>query len=196
MKKILQRLLFSLFFMVCVIWLFFTQIQAILVSSSTKLPSTVDAIVVLGGGSGDRVSKAIELLKTCDTDHLIFTGGPIYNTTEPQLMQTYALSNSQTLPPLILEEQSQSTKDHPIFLTPLFKQHNIQTIIIITSAYHTARTHQVFKRYVKQENLPLTFYICASNDGIDYNNWWKHHEMVQEIGFELIKRVYYSLFVF
>ena len=45
-------------------------------------------------------------------------------------------------------------------------------------------------------NIPLVFYVCASDDGIDYDNWWKHHEMIQTIGFELIKRAYYSLFVF
>lgn len=196
MKTTIQRLLVILFLSICIFWLFITQIQSLLVLKYEQVPSKVDAIVVLGGGSGYRLTKAIELLNRCEVTYLIFTGGPIYNTTEPQLMQSYILNKTQTLPSLIFEEKSKSTKDHPINLMPLFNENNIQTIIIITSAYHTARTYQVFNRYLKQNNIPLVFYVCASDDGIDYDNWWKHHEMIQTIGFELIKRAYYSLFVF
>ena len=64
MKTNIQRLLVILFLSICIFWLFITQIQSLLVLKYEQVPSKVDAIVVLGGGSGYRLTKAIELFQS------------------------------------------------------------------------------------------------------------------------------------
>lgn len=174
-----------------------SQVRHLLTITVTPPTSFVDAIVVLGGDhSGKRVSKAVELLSTYQSKFIVFTSGASYLTSEPALMLEFAQHSSKTLPTQILEEDSQSTYDHAVYLEPIFRNNHIKSILLVTSNFHSARSYQVFKHYYKEKSIPLDIYIIPSNDGITYSSWWKHHEMTQSVVIELLKKIYYSLFIY
>ena len=162
----------------------------------TTLPQQVDAVVVLSGNQTQRVDRAVEILQYTQSQFLIFTGAPFYNISEPQLMRTYALSLSNSLPPILLEENSYSTKDHALELLPIFQQHNISSVLVVTSGFHTRRSYITLQRYFKNQNYPINLYITAADDSINYANWWRQHEMIERVSLETQKSIFYFFFVF
>ena len=152
---------------------------------------SVDAIVVLSGGSGARVKRAVSLGSQRQIKTVFLTGSPRFLTSEPRLMQAYMESIGGGFDQVILEEQSLSTADHVRYLMPLFQAHQVRSICIVTSKYHTARSYRVFKRGL-QEGLPeMAIFIVGADDGVDYSRWWTDSEMTQTVGMELLKQVYY-----
>jgi len=168
-------------------------VDKVLVYESPSFPKTVDAVIVLEGGIGQRVTEGVALLEKTEASYLIMTGGAYFHTTSPRLMGQFAKRLSNNLPEILYEENSLSTYDHPINLMPIFNHYNIRSFIVVTSQYHTARTKAVFDAYFKGQKNDFEVYIHGASDGIDYSRWWKDHEMKQRVGIELLKRIYYFL---
>tara|TARA_A100001015_G_C14867115_1_gene662819 strand:- start:69 stop:641 length:573 start_codon:yes stop_codon:yes gene_type:complete len=154
--------------------------------------SKADAIVVLGGGIGRRVERAVDLYKKEMASKVFFTGGKRFDTSEAHLMAKYAVSLGIPSEDQIIETNSQSTADHPKYLKALFQENKIQSIIIVTSKFHTKRSFLTF-----QKALGDTYRIgvVAAEDGVDYDAWWRNHEMIQKIVIEWQKYLWYRLFL-
>ncbi len=188
--------LFSLGLLFLII-LFFnvSHVDTLLQYESLSVSDSVDAVVVLGGGTGSRVMEAVSILDRYNPRYLIMTGGPYFRTTTPQLMADYAKHLKTGLPIILYEENSYSTYDHIVNLVPLFYQYDIQSVLVVTSLFHTARSYAVFSSYVNKHGHDIDVFIHGAADGIDYSYWWKDHEMLQRVLLELLKRIYYSLFL-
>lgn len=166
-----------------------------LVTESPAIEGPIDAIIVLGGGRGSRVSHALQLAHTHPPKFMIMTGDSYFDTTVPHLMGDYAINRGFPAPKILHETQSHSTLDHPKNILPLLQENHIKRVVIVTSLFHTRRSARVFRRYFNQHAPDMTWYITGSPDGIDYQSWWRHHEMIETIGFEWIKSLYYMLFL-
>ncbi len=177
------------------LWCSFPYFNKFLVYESSVVSNQVDAIVVLGGGRGGRVKEAVDLLDQYHSRYLIMSGGHYYHTTTSRLMADYAKQLNVDLPSVLYEDNSYSTYDHVVNLLPMFRQYDIQSVLIVTSSFHTARSYAVFSSYLKQKGVAMDVFIHAAPDGIDYSRWWMEHEMLQIVAIESLKRVYYALFV-
>tara|TARA_B100000427_G_scaffold160036_1_gene133070 strand:+ start:10185 stop:10820 length:636 start_codon:yes stop_codon:yes gene_type:complete len=169
------------------------NMKTVLVYESPSIPDQVDAVVVLAGGTGNRVQKAVSVLKHYRPHYLIMTGSPLYHISTPRLMGDYAKKLQADLPLIIYEEQSYSTYDHIKYLPAIFDRYQIRKVLVVTSYYHTARTYLMFNRYIKKFDLDYDIYVLGSEDNVSYSHWWKDHEMIERVGLELIKRLYYFL---
>ncbi|MBH38503.1 hypothetical protein CL658_05665 [bacterium] len=174
----------------------FFNIRSFLVYESVDIPDSVDAIVVLAGGTGNRVQEAMVMIDRYLPTYLIMTGGPYFHTTMPRLMGVYANQLRDDLPRLLYEENSYSTYDHIRNLPPLLDRYDIKSILIVTSAYHTARSYTVFQAYNQTFGLDYDIFIHAAEDNIDYSGWWQDHDMIERVVFESLKRIYYHFFLF
>lgn len=154
--------------------------------------SKADALVVLGGGIGRRVEKAVDLYNKEMAAKVYFTGGKLLDTSEAQLMAAYAAARGIPKTNQIIEQESQSTTDHPKYLKPIFIDNNIQSIIIVTSRFHTKRSFLTFQKVLGDE---YEIMVVAAEDGIDYDAWWQQHEMIQKIVIEWQKYLWYRLFL-
>ncbi len=196
MKKIL--FIFTiLIFILIISFALIKNIDTFLIYQSSNIPTSVDAVVVLGGGTGSRVDKALRVFNDHNANYVVMTCGPYFHTTSSKIMGEYAIKNGLKPDVIIYEENSYSTKDHVYNLDPIFQQKQIRTAIIVTEYFHTARTHSLFSDYYNssKSSKKINLFIVAAEDGIDYKNWFKDHESIEKIGIELIKRVYYKLFV-
>lgn len=151
-----------------------------------------DAIVVLGGGSGSRVKKAVELYYAELAPKLIFTGNQLFLTSQADLMKDYAKKLGVRSKYIILEKNSDSTIDHVRNLKYIFEEHNIKRIIVVTSLFHTRRSFMVFKQLSEHD---VDVMVVGSSDGIDYDDWWNHHEMIERVLIEFQKLFWYILFL-
>jgi uncharacterized SAM-binding protein YcdF (DUF218 family) len=156
---------------------------------STGSVKKADVLIVLSGGHGERVKKGSLLFEKEYANKIIFTGGPLFNNTFPFYMKKYAISLKVPSKNISLETNSFSTMDHPINLNPILEKMNTKSIIIVTSAYHTNRSFKTFKKYL---NPSINIQIVAAPDSIDYKNWWKHHEMAEQIIVEWVKTICYG----
>jgi len=196
----LKKNLFILTILIFILTLSFIllkNVDTFLIYQSSTIPNSVDAVVVLGGGTGSRVDKALRVFNEHNANYMIMSSGPYFYTTSSKIMGEYAIRNGLKPDVVLYEENSYSTKDHVYNLDPIFQQKNIRTAIIVTEYFHTARTHSLFSDYYNssKSSKKINLFIVAADDGINYKNWYKDHESIQKIGIELIKRVYYKLFV-
>lgn len=159
---------------------------------STDSLNKADAVVVLSGDSGFRILKAIELYHTGYANKMIISGNKIYNTSHPQLMSQLAQIKLVPYHNIFLEEHSLSTWDHPRYIEPILTQQNFKKLIVVTSYFHTKRVRHIFNQYYKEKNVSII--VVGAYDGIDYNHWWKDHNMTEAILIEWAKTIWYFLF--
>jgi uncharacterized SAM-binding protein YcdF (DUF218 family) len=168
-----------------------------------------DAIFVLGGSATylERTDKAAELFKNGVAPKIILTddgtrGGwskieqrnmPFVELARRNLIaQGVPAENIETLKP-----EATGTIYEARALTELSKNDNLQTILLVTSAYHTRRALRTFEREFAKENL-------QSEIGIEYaqtgkrtpatSAWWFSIFGWQSVAGEYVKFVYYWLY--
>ena len=157
-----------------------------------KPMKTADLIVVLGGASGSRVKKAVELYHEGVSDLILFTGSSFYLTSDAELMHAYALSLGASKAEFLHESASYSTVDHVKNLPDILKDYDVSSILVVTSYFHTRRSYHVFYSEFKNR---YNVGVVGAEDGIDYSSWWKSHESIEMILIEWQKLIWYFLFL-
>ena len=117
-----------------------------------------DAIVVLSGDRGERLAEGVRLYHQGIAPVMFITGGPIYSTSHPQLMKNEAVKEGVPSD-VILEEKSFSTRDHPRQLRAYFDVMNIQSVVLVTSQFHTRRSCDSFSDFYEIRFLFLQWVL-------------------------------------
>ncbi len=159
---------------------------------SKPVDSRVDAIVVLSGGRGARVQKAVALYKAGSSRSIVLNGGQTFLW---QPMTTFLSDYAQLLgvpqSAIIELSDARSTYENAITTKAYVENHHLNSICIVTSTYHTGRAYRTFKKVFKNTDVKL--YIVGAEDGIDYKNWWKNYEMSSTILQEWAKTIIYRI---
>lgn len=134
-------------------------------------PVRSDVVIVLGGDyRGDRIVKAIELLKSGYAPKMLISGpAPIFGARESFLAARYAvekgLSPEQAVP---LNRDDTSTSDEARGIVPLLRGMGVHSYLLVTSPSHTGRAYRVFHR----EGPDLTIHPVASRDPLWCGGYW------------------------
>jgi uncharacterized SAM-binding protein YcdF (DUF218 family) len=150
-----------------------------------------DVIIVLSGGDGPRVQKGVELYKAGLGGKILMTGNPHFDRSMSEYMSEYAQRLGVPSKNILIEKESLSTFDNAIYSYKVLKNKNIQSIILVTSKFHTARSYKIFKKAFQNSNIEIL--VAGSEDNVDYNKWWKEHEMSEKVLIELGKTFIYNL---
>ena len=152
-------------------------------------PHSVDLIVVLGGGDGDRVKKGAQLYNNSISKKILMTGDlSFFNTSYGTLMKDFAHSNGVPYSSLFTVPSNSTHTDARQALSFALSNH-ISSLVIVTSKFHTKRSYLTFKKVFSNSNIDL--YIIAVDDSIDYNSWWTHYEMADGVLVEWGKMIVY-----
>ncbi|MEK9656806.1 MAG: YdcF family protein [bacterium] len=185
------RFRFISFFVLCGICccLFVPKLAFLLVHENA--PKKVDAIILLSGGSGLRAQKAAELYLQGYAPIVVITGSdaPYFHTSRLSLLREYVCSLGVDASSILLEGDSRSTLDHMSHLRSWVSRYKWKKVMIVTSAFHSARAYRVFRKGWK--DLPVDIVLVPSEDGIDYQRWWRHYEMCETVLMELFRSVLY-----
>jgi uncharacterized SAM-binding protein YcdF (DUF218 family) len=154
-------------------------------------PKPVDVIIVLSGGSGERVAYGVQLYHSGYADMILLTGGPEGDDiTGAEIMQEQALSLGVPKDHILLEEESTSTYGNAKYTLEIMEAKNFESAILVTSPYHTRRASIIFDRFFK--NIDLT--ICSvPYDSSHTGKWWQNRHTVKIIVSEYLKLIYYYL---
>ena len=193
MSRLLLLGLILVTFFSCVFFMslpFIAKVQRV-----EQLSRSVDVLIVLGGGDGNRIRHAYSLYDQGISNQFLLTGDsdPFFLTDHLQLMNDYISSLDDRNPSIILEGQSKSTLDHTRFIEPLVKKFNWKKVMIVTSAFHSRRAYYAFKK--RWSHLDVQVFISPSDDGIEVSTWWKNYEMAQKVLTEWFRYFLYLLIV-
>lgn len=117
-----------------------------------------DAVIVLGGESGDRAFRALEVFKAISPKYLIVSG-----TGDCFLIRDRLLLAGVPKGKLLVEEYSKNTRENALFSIELLRRYQCKKVVIVTSWFHSRRALACFKKY----GQGISFFSMPAYHGID-----------------------------
>jgi len=124
-------------------------------------PEKADIIICLGGGSGERLQKAVELYKK-DFAPLILIGDPGWS--DPEVREFFLEAEKQFLvhkgiPPesILKDPTTDSTFCEALHARDYMSSHGLHSALVISDPYHMRRVKYAFKKVFQDENIKLIF---------------------------------------
>lgn len=124
-------------------------------------PIKADAIVVLGGESGDRTFRAFEIFKSGAAPIIVVSG-----TGDCYLIRNRLLLAGVPENKVFIEENSKNTKENAEFSVKLLQNHRVKEVIIVTSWYHSRRALACFKHFGKD----MEFFSMPAYHGLNMDH--------------------------
>jgi uncharacterized SAM-binding protein YcdF (DUF218 family) len=121
-----------------------------------------DALVVLGGGFGDRAARAAELFQQGVAPRVIVSGTGDC-TINMQLLRNAGVPVSA----IQLESRSKTTRENAEFSVSLLRADGVRRAIIVTSWYHSRRALSCFRHYAPE----IKFYSRPSYFNYAHSTW-------------------------
>lgn len=165
-----------------------------------------DVLVVLSGDPWNRVPKAAQLYRNHYAPKIIVIDREKdkqrvvleemgYKLPDPSLLPLELLEREKVSPDDIIRISSAragSTLDEARILRQYCQDHPCQTIILVTTSYHTSRARWIFRRIFKNSSITIQV-AAASHSAFDEQNWWKTENGFLSYYNEYLKWAYYFL---
>ncbi len=127
-----------------------------------------EVIVILGGGSLERIWTGLELHADGACDKVLITGHPV-GERFPRIEAGF-----QALDPhdrLLPDTVSTSTFEDAVLASRIARREGMSNVLVLTSPYHTRRTIWVFSRVL--DGTGIEFGVLPSQSFyFDYRRWW------------------------
>ena len=153
--------------------------------------SPAQAIVVIGGDhKPQRMRQAVDLFNQGYAPILIISAGTLVlegteTLPESEVMRRQALSLGFSEDFLIIEDKSKTTVENARFTKSILDDHEVESIILVTSAYHSRRARRIFHDVFGEEiyistqpakpvNHPLLWLFSNEERQViqyEYRNW-------------------------
>ncbi len=172
-------------------------------AADTRSPNVVyDAVIVLGGAvdgaprvagaagsyneNVDRLIVAFHVLKSGQAKYAILSGHHEATVMKAQLV-AWGIAEER----LILEDDSLNTNENAIESVRLAKEHGLESLLLITSAYHMLRAEECFRtRGVEVATLPVDYRVVAARNLMPRAAFLKSTEdALREYGGRVVYRV-------
>lgn len=207
MKKRVVK--FSLIFLILFfVWIFAAPFIADFLIIEKPLEKA-DAIFVFSGSSVyiERTRKAAELFKRGVSNKIFLTddgerGGwsraeqrnpPFVELAKNELVkQGVPAENIEILQPVV-----SATFDEANVLSETVKAKNLNSVLLVTSGYHTRRAFSICEKVLRENNLETEIGIVSSEAGINTpstEKWWLSPKGWYFVGGEYLKSVGYWMF--
>lgn len=147
-------------------------------------------VVVSGGDTNARTEAGIKLYKNGWASKLVLSGaaqdksGP----SNAAAMQQQALSEGVPASAMYLDENAETTEQNATNTQSIFQQHNIKTVILVTSGYHQRRASLEFEKRASSVKI-LNYPVINDQDWsllwwLTPHGWWlAGSEIVKIIAF-------------
>ena len=152
---------------------------------------SADAIVVIGGDhkpqrmqqTRDLFQEGIAAIIIISAGTIVLEGDEMMSEAEVMYRQAIALELPENV--LLLENQSQTTQENAQFTKQILETKNINSIILVTSAYHSRRARRIFREVLGSDfnisvwpapplNNPLFWMFYPDEAAViryEYRNW-------------------------
>jgi len=132
----------------------------------------VDAIVAISGGdTAARTAQAISMYKNGWADLLVFSGAAADKSgpSNAAAMERQAVAAGVPSSAILLDETSETTSQNAANTTDLFEQHDIRSVILVTSAYHQRRAGLEFGQRAGNAIKIVSHPVQSDNQ---WSQWW------------------------
>jgi uncharacterized SAM-binding protein YcdF (DUF218 family) len=134
--------------------------------------------LVLAGESRDceRTDAGIRLLQEGRVDTLILSGCRVFkNRYQSEFMAEYAVQQGVPRERVFeFRQDTYSTQQEARQLVRQFRLQNLDTVLVVTSSFHTARTRRIFRKLA--QGYPVVLLSSADYHLYDPNAWWSNRE--------------------
>lgn len=153
-----------------------------------------DAIVVISGGETDlRVKEGTKLFQQGWAGLLIMSGAARdAGESNAEAMKRLAIGLDVPADKILVEKEARNTVDNAVYTRELMSDHQIKSIILVTSPYHQRRAFIVFSHYLDGQVSIINH--SAADSAWRKNGWWNNAWARAITLSELQKIIYLSVF--
>jgi hypothetical protein len=155
-------------------------------------PRPSDLILVLAGETDRRPERALELLMQGYGRRIVLnvpTNSKIYEFTQLQLAQKYVQDLPQAGSISICPIDGLSTKDESKDAEKCIARLGGQSVLIVTSDFHTRRALSVFRREIPGHE----YSIAAARDEHQFGvRWWTHRQWAKTFVDEWLRLIWWK----
>jgi len=135
----------------------------------------VDAIVAISGGeTSARAEEAVQLYKAGYAPTIIYSGAAL-DTSGPsnaKVMEDQAEADGVDASHILIDETSDDTSENATNVALIMKDHNIHSIILVTSPYHQRRASISFHQALGAGAVIINH--SAFDQNWSRSRWWLH----------------------
>ncbi len=154
-----------------------------------------DLIVILGGGTGDRVKKGADLYTKGFASTVLTTGFPEMN---ENVLPTYSKWRLQYLieqgvpkRSILLDSSAKNTYEEAVIINQLMINNKWQSVLIVSDPPHLRRLSIIFS-FIFGDKSDLSFFLISSSpDWWSAQYWWKNTISAQFVLLEVFKLTYF-----
>jgi uncharacterized SAM-binding protein YcdF (DUF218 family) len=171
-------------------------------------PENADAIVLLTGSIADRVLQAADIYQSGYAEKILIVAEYMGAYKELEKRGFSVISKTtQTkdalvffdVPPdsiIILPGDAESTISEALIIRNYISQNSyIDTMLLVTSSWHTRRASIIFKKAFSEMETPVTVLSIPSvYNEFNAEKWWQRKEDIQVIILEYMKLMNFLLF--
>ncbi len=172
------------------------RIGSNLILQDDLVPS--DAIVVLAGShTGSRMKEAARIFKKGMGKVMVFAGYTYYPGMDSHVgMKKYAVKLGVPEENIFAEKATgeNSTWGEAVFNLKQLERLQAKSFILVTSSFHTRRSHWVYQRAIKKLGMNLILRVQPAPDPkVPFPGWWKVRTGKKNVFNEYIKFTYYLI---
>jgi uncharacterized SAM-binding protein YcdF (DUF218 family) len=160
-------------------------------------PHPADALIVLGGGTGDREQTGAQLYRAGYAPEVLTTGESLQLVGVPA---TFADLSAQALERAGVPAErihrlstSASTCDDARLSRQVLADLGAQSLIVVSDPFHMRRAMMLFEREYAGSGIRL-IPVAASPSWFDLNRWWTREKEYRVVVEEYIKLAYYAAY--
>ena len=154
-----------------------------------------DAVVVFSGDNGTRTEKAVELLIEGYADHLVLSGGKVYDdVTMAELMKNHAIKLGVYEDKILIDDKAATTHENAEFTKEIIEENNFKSVIVVTSDYHTRRSILAMEKSLENtliDGEKVEVRVTPSKEEKFTAKWWTSGNSVLMVISEYLKLMGY-----
>jgi uncharacterized SAM-binding protein YcdF (DUF218 family) len=139
---------------------------------SGEPPVASDLMVVLGGGSGERLETGLQLYRAGLAPVILVTSGSGFPDQEMRYLKEQGVPARSLVPPL---RPAISTYEDALTIRQVVLRNNLKSILVVTSPYHCRRARLILKRVVGSLGVRITVTPSVTLY-MDMEHWWRSHQ--------------------
>jgi uncharacterized SAM-binding protein YcdF (DUF218 family) len=143
-----------------------------------------DCIVALGG-ENSRKKEAVKLFKNGFGKKILFTGFEI----SKEDYERYSIKPHEYIYPV---KSAFNTYEESQVVLEISKKYNFNSLIVVTSFYHSRRAGETFKKLLGKENIKVMVYPVFW-ENFDIKNWDKNSYLKKAVIIEWLGLLYYKI---
>ena len=162
------------------------------VSNDSKCGSADAIVVVSGGDTQARTAAGINLYQQGWARYIVFSGAALDKTGPSNAAAMRKQAEAQGVPSdvILIDEQSANTQQNAQNTKSIFKDHNFNNIILVTSGYHQRRASLEFNNMA--DGVTIRNYPVTQDNDWGWS-WWMTPRGWWLAGGELVKIVAFYL---